>query len=413
MMKRIFSFSLLGIFVWMPNVGEAQIPVPPDPSCAYCGVDIKSGEAHKKGCKYYSEPEDDSSSSPSTHLMDYTPQQETQPVQPVTNSQSQSTSNSSTSSQTSSYQYVPMSVWLRKYVPYTSESEPAKVSEPLLDCPTVINLPQFSSINETNVRYDEPKTLAGKHEWGEMPEYYFRKKSTYTMYGNVKYKDVKYDIERYNHEGGPVILGIHQDNGRYAWFVLVKRGEYRFDSQSSFNSDQYFYLDGKTPQVVDVRYEGEGRLIIREYEGGYKRIFNTGGKELVSGYNAGLLHKSVDGKQLLYETTYFEKEDKHRTFICDEDGKKIAYGEVVEQYDDAIVTYDKGKGYTIRNWRGQFLNLEYESFFSSVKAFNDNGSYYIVRYYDHYAIIARGFRRVGGWYESEEIAHRVWRANHP
>ena len=410
-MKRIFSISLLGIFVWMPNVGEAQIPVPPDPSCAYCGVDIKSGEAHKKGCKYYSEPEDDSSSSPSTHLMDYTPQQETQPVQqPVTNTQSQSTSNSSTSSHTSSYQYVPMSVWLREHVPYTSESEPAKVSEPLLDCPTVINLPQFSSINETNVRYDEPKTFVGKHEWGEVSNTYFTPEYKKKIY----YRDLKYDIERYNHSGGPVILGAHQDNGRYAWYVLDKFSVYYYyHHDAQYNKEETTDLKSNRLRIVDVRYEGEGKFIVCEYEGGYKRIFNTGGKELVSGYNAGLLHKSVDGKQLLYETTYFKKDDQHRTFICDEDGKKIAYGEVVEQYDDAIVTYDKGKGYTIRNWRGQFLNLEYESFFSSVKAFNDNRSYYIVRYYDHYAIIARGFRRVGGWYESEEIAHRVWRANHP
>ena len=52
----------------------AQIPTPPDPSCAYCGVNLKKGEAHKSSCPYYEAPkEEESSSSSSSHLKDYTP----------------------------------------------------------------------------------------------------------------------------------------------------------------------------------------------------------------------------------------------------------------------------------------------------------------------------------------------------
>ena len=85
---------------------RAQIPDPGDPVCAYCEVNLKTGEDHKRGCPYYSEPADEEESSsttsppspstpkpsatpskpttttstqqPSTHLHDYTPQQEHQ-----------------------------------------------------------------------------------------------------------------------------------------------------------------------------------------------------------------------------------------------------------------------------------------------------------------------------------------------
>lgn len=73
-MKRIIVIALLGLIA---VTVKAQIPTPPDPVCAFCGVDLKSGEAHKLGCRYYQAPDDDSeSSSSSTHLKDYTPMSE-------------------------------------------------------------------------------------------------------------------------------------------------------------------------------------------------------------------------------------------------------------------------------------------------------------------------------------------------
>ena len=70
-MKRIIFIVLLGFII---TTTYAQIPTPPDPSCAYCGVNLKKGEAHKSTCRYYEAPkEEESSSSSSTHLKDYTP----------------------------------------------------------------------------------------------------------------------------------------------------------------------------------------------------------------------------------------------------------------------------------------------------------------------------------------------------
>ena len=45
-----------------------------------------------------------------------------------------------------------------------------------------------------------------------------------------------------------------------------------------------------------------------------------------------------------------------------------------------------------------------------IKAYNNNGSYYILKDKEKgYAVVGRGFRRVGGWYDTEEEAHQAWR----
>ena len=71
-MKRLFLIALLSFVV---TTTYAQIPTPPDPSCAYCGVNLRKGEAHKSTCPYYEAPKEESSSS-SSHLKDYTPMTE-------------------------------------------------------------------------------------------------------------------------------------------------------------------------------------------------------------------------------------------------------------------------------------------------------------------------------------------------
>ena len=69
-MKRLFLITLTGL---MALVSHAQFPVS-DPHCAYCNVNLKTGEAHKSSCPYYEAPkEENSSSSSSTHLRDYIP----------------------------------------------------------------------------------------------------------------------------------------------------------------------------------------------------------------------------------------------------------------------------------------------------------------------------------------------------
>ena len=51
-MKRIYLL-LLGLLV---ATAYAQIPQVSDPHCAYCDVNLKTGEAHKSSCPYYEAP---------------------------------------------------------------------------------------------------------------------------------------------------------------------------------------------------------------------------------------------------------------------------------------------------------------------------------------------------------------------
>ena len=71
-MKRIYLILSLGL---LAATAYAQIPQVSDPHCAYCNVNLKTGEAHKSSCPYYEAPKEESSS-PSTHLKDYTPMAE-------------------------------------------------------------------------------------------------------------------------------------------------------------------------------------------------------------------------------------------------------------------------------------------------------------------------------------------------
>jgi hypothetical protein len=94
-MKR-FSILLLSFFAFIatvPSISMAQIPTPPDPSCASCGVNLRKNEPHKPWCEYVkaaqSHDDDDEQTptqpttpkpqakpKPSNHLQDYKPSAE-------------------------------------------------------------------------------------------------------------------------------------------------------------------------------------------------------------------------------------------------------------------------------------------------------------------------------------------------
>ncbi|MBR5027834.1 MAG: hypothetical protein IKX51_01310 [Bacteroidales bacterium] len=96
-MKR-FSILLLSFFAFIatvPSISMAQIPTPPDPSCASCGVNLRKNEPHKPWCEYVkaaqshddeqtssqpttpkSQPKPQAKPKPSTHLQDYKPSAE-------------------------------------------------------------------------------------------------------------------------------------------------------------------------------------------------------------------------------------------------------------------------------------------------------------------------------------------------
>ena len=102
---------------------------------------------------------------------------------------------------------------------YTPAPERPMVSEPLMEMPVRQPAPLFSSINETNIRHEKPVSIIGKHKWGEISE------ESLSAFESLMGEEIprEFDIERYNHDEGTVILGTHKDNGRYQWTVLCQR----------------------------------------------------------------------------------------------------------------------------------------------------------------------------------------------
>ncbi|MBP5515749.1 MAG: hypothetical protein J6X86_02250 [Bacteroidales bacterium] len=472
-MKRflVFPLILLGLLVCLPKESRAQIPPAPDPACVFCGVNLRTGEAHKPGCRYYSAPKEESSFS-SSYSSSYTSSTSTpnpediNPQLPFKNGKcpecGRTVSGGGYINPDNIHSNCLLGDAIRKYWHYESiwgkakkrkESDEAwskmkdaeeeilkvakkalkrgypvtyqkpsthladytpepehknNISEPLMDCPTVQLLPQFSSINETNVRYNESVPIADKHEWGMIDEEATLEYFTKINNGRtVSLSDLQYDIERYNHEGGPVALGFHQANGSYVWFVFTKlpNGKYA-PATGAINNQTETLINGNKVQTVNVRYEGQGKFLVREYSGGFKQIFNaTTGEAITNGPDVGVLNKAVDGKQLVYTQMNNFK------IIYDEMGNKIVGGNSIELYNDALVMNTLG-AYALYNWRGERLNLDGVDQFVEIKAYNDNelGAFYVLKDMDHgYAVVGKGFRRMGGWYSSFSDAFNAWR----
>ena len=286
---------------------------------------------------------------------------------------------------------------------YTPAPERPKVSEPLMDMPVRQPAPQFSGINETNIRHEKPVSIIGQHEWGKIDEGFL------SAYESLLGEDIprEVDIERYNHDKGAVVLGTHEANGRYHWTILERlpNGDLRPVSQQNLKEGFSGYKN--IGQLTDVHFEGQGKFIIAEYTSGYRQVYNASGELMREGRNIKVLGSTVEGKRLLYVG---EDEQALVNIIFNEDGDVITTDLIVAQYDDALIL--KGNGYHLSNWRGDFLQINDIDSFDDIKAFNNGGSYYLLKDKDEgYAVVGRGFRRVGGWYKTEEEAHRAWRAS--
>ena len=524
-MKR--AVLLIAIALTVVLYVHAQIPDPGDPVCVYCEVDLKSQQPHKRGCPYYSEPANESSSSSNSSSSSSISSKPSRPFNertdvnldeygrgryrcpecgnlhhtgscqlgkvqseyrrlhneirfsdkkwkkkayrealdrreelwselkrrvndawwkkdhPTYTSSSSSDSNSSSSSSTERIKLTyecnickasvkaygineasnifANTPWLHKqtcpeYKPkpgqnpstslkdYTPASERPKVSEPLMEMPLRQPAPQFSSINETNIRHEKPVEVIGVHDWGEIDEgLLFSYESEYD-------EEIprEFDIERYNHDKGAVILGTHEDNGRYHWTILerLSNGDLRPVSQQDLKEGRSGYKN--IGELRDVHFEGQGKYIIAEFTSGYRQVYDGKGDFVRDGYNIRVLGGTVDGKSLLYVG---EDEQTVASFIINEDGEVIADGHNITQYDDAYVLIgDDYPYYNIFNWHGEKLSIEGNTGFEEIKAYNNNGSYYILKDKEKgYAVVGRGFRRVGDWYDTEEEAHQAWR----
>ena len=472
-MKRIALFVAIA-FTTAASV-RAQIPDPGDPVCAHCEVDLKSQQPHKPGCPYYSEPANEMSTKESWTpnfnsieykygngvmceqcgrtnghdsdcligktqrlIRDYWAKSKTldsnkfliktyeenirlfakqgREARQAEKAQNKAEKKPRTeipfeciickatfkaSGVDEASHISANNPWFHKptcpkYKPkpgqnpstslkdYTPAPERPMVSEPLMEMPVRQPAPLFSSINETNIRHEKPVSIIGKHKWGEISE------ESLSAFESL--------------------MGTHKDNGRYQWTVLCQRpdGSYMLISQQELKGG-FFYGSQNVGELRDVHFEGQGAYIIAEYTSGYRQVYNNNGEIVRDGYNIKVLGSTVDGKRLLYVG---KDEDTLLNLIIDEDGEVIADGDDIEQYDDAIIVRNGNNCY-LSNWKGNLLEIGNINSFEDIKAYNNQGSYYILKDRDKgYAIIGRGFIRYGDWYDTEEEAHRVWRNYH-
>lgn len=324
--------------------------------------------------------------------------------------QSQPSTYSSTSTPSTPTAPSTPSTHLRDYTP---EPEHVATSEPLLQSPVVQQVPQFSGINESNITHADFVNFAGRHEWGEIDEEATIKYFNENFEGGpFTFGDLGYDIERYNHSGGPVVLGARKGDGRTMWIVFVRQpnGKYAPAINSLLNRHSEWvdnYGGKREAATIDVRYRGEGRFIVREYEGGYKRIFNARGDLITSGNEIYLADRSVDGKRMIL----LHHNDGY-TFY-NEDGRSVASGVSIDRYDNALVVGNITKGekrYSLCNWRGEKIELDGVGDFQKIQAKNFGGVFYVLRDENRgYALISSDFKRIGGWYETELDADRAIR----
>ena len=418
---------------------SAQVPKASKPVCAYCGVDLTTGESHKSSCRYYKKEESSEESwAPNFNSIEYkygngvmceqcgkTNGHVSDCLIGKTQGYARDYWAKSSNSESAKFRIKIYEDNIRlfakqgrearqrkqaekstKLKDYTPASERPKVSEPLMDMPLCQPAPQFSGINETNIRHEKPVDIVGEHVWGEIDLGWL------AAYAEELGEDFsnEFDIERYNHDEGAVILGTHKDNGRYHWTILerLSNGDLRPVSQQNLKVGRSGYKN--IGELRDVHFEGQGKYIIAEYTSGYRQVYDRKGDFFRDGYNIKVLGGTVDGKSLLYVG---EDEQTVAAFIINEDGDVIADGHNITQYEDAYVLIgDDYPYYNIFNWHGEKLSIEGNTGFEEIKAYKNNGSYYLLKDKDKgYAIVGRGFRRVGNWYKTEEEAHRVWRAS--
>ena len=297
---------------------------------------------------------------------------------------------------------------------YTPEPEkPAiSISAPLIPCPLAQPAPQFSGVNEHSIVYDKPQSMEAQHPWGEVDMDWMRRMKSR---GYDYLSD--YDIERYtNTPGGTVCLGKRTPEGHTLWMLLSldkDSGKYI----GSVVEDTEDMADKKV-SIQDIRFEAEGDLVVREYSGGYKVVRKNLGGEVVRGYNIEVLPIRVDGHPIVaYGPDPSRKGliTAKETWLYNDKGQKIAGGEQFEYYDDAIIArFNDGTLATLYNWQGGSLHFDVGGWNSDrmedIRCYkSDRGSYYVIKIREgRYALIASGFRQVGGIYASAGEAHTAW-----
>lgn len=283
---------------------------------------------------------------------------------------------------------------LKDYTPEPEKPAAVTVGEPLLSCPQAQTAPKFSGINEQSVVYEKLQTAAGKHEWGEVGE-------------DQYYNSIKYDIERRTHvDGGPVILGKRNKDGSKEWYVFHGNNQGKYGG-----SEVYDNRHGGSPK--DVRFEGEGQFVVEEYEDGHKVYTDAATNKIITSGNVGIAPMMKNGRFLLLK---HQESTNYKTAQALYDGPgNMLLGDEIVLMDDAIVTRrnrgdEDGQYCQLLNWDWQELSIDGDKYFEAIYCFQSNrGSYFVIKLEEgKYALVGRGFRRVGGIYSSANEALLAW-----
>lgn len=239
---------------------------------------------------------------------------------------------------------------------------------------------------------------------------------------------MKFRYEDYTHTAGhAVVLGfpVTDKSGRVtsvAWHIFVKGPNGKYIPAKYLQDQEHRGLNPKgneqTTHLRSVSFACEGTFIVKEYEnngGGYYNeiILARTGEIVKRGYNISFPGYKVDGKRLILGEPDWSRGSTIRDlyYLYDEEGKIIVLGDKLTFYDDAIIVKSENS-YELCNWYGERFKVpdgDWKEFFADVKAYNDNGSYYIIETNNHhFALVGRGFKRIGGLYDSEEEARAAW-----
>lgn len=270
------------------------------------------------------------------------------------------------------------STHLKDYTP-KPEQPASGDSQAMIPCPLARPAPQFSGINEQSIVHEKFQTLAG----------------------------VEYDLERRSHtDGGPVILGRRYPDGTIQWSVVRQDRDGKYEvyalSASATAPDRKVLLR-------DVHFEAEGRFLVMEYEGGFKKYFTADGLDhIASGYNVGVAPMMAGGRCYILLKPDATSTNKQQILYAGPHG--TLFGEDLEMYDDAIIERH-GSWNRLLNWDWKALTIDNNKHFKDIRCFNsDKGPYYVIEVSDgQFVLVARGFRRVGDVYESFEEAQAAWR----
>ena len=250
--------------------------------------------------------------------------------------------------------------------------------------------PRFSGINEQSIVYEKMQSSTGTHEWGVLQDSYDK-------------SPFEYDIERRTHtDGGPVILGKRNPDGSIRWRVLHRDMNGKYVGPELLKSAHTKFGELR---LLDVRLEGEGQFVVEEFEGGFKKYYTAHDDIITSGYHVGLAPMMINGRFFLLQEPD-SSEDKKALYAGP---SNMLIGDDLILLDDAIIVKND-YGDRLCNWNWTCLNIEGTSFFKSVTCFKSSrGPYYVIEVTDGaFALIARGFRRVGGTYSSAQEAHAAW-----